>query len=104
MKGLLGNFVPTGKFSCGRQEFRHEDLDREVYLSVVPGKTVWIVEDRSKGKIGIRSALAPSLCPADKKAGAKLHDQRLSWNYYKDKKLKRANIVVKCSIHTKQNF
>ena len=103
MKGLLGNFVPTGKFSCGRQEFRHEDDNREVYLSVVPGKTVWILEDRRKGKICIRSALAPSLCPADKKAGAKLQDQRLSWCYYKDKKWKKANIIVKCSIHSKLN-
>ena len=103
MKGLLGNFVPTRKFSCGRQEFRHEDDNREVYLSVVPGKTVWILEDRRKGKICIRSALAPSLCPADKKAGAKLQDQRLSWCYYKDKKWKKANIIVKCSIHSKLN-
>ena len=104
MAGFLGNFIPTGEFICGRQEFRHADTTKEVYLSIAPKQTVWIVKDKSDGKIRIRSALAPSLCPADKKAGAKLHDQKLSWCYYSDKnkKWKKANILVKCSIHSKQ--
>ena len=92
----------VGVFSAGRRVFRHKTQER--YLLVPPGYDEWGVrESVERSGAEIASCCAPTMCPADPRAGRSDWSNRTSWVYRDgDKKTemwKQGDITVKCSVH-----
>ena len=95
----VGVYTPTLMFSAGRRVFKHQTQER--YLLVPPGYDEWGVRERVETEgAKIASCCAPSMCPADPRAGSSRPLDRTSW-VFKDQTGDwiQGNIKVKCSVH-----
>ena len=103
-RDCLGEYEPSGKFSCGHQIFQKMD-GSEKYLLIkrhYAGKAFWGFHDNlDPGNYthSIRSAMM-SGCPADPKASRTtgLHKNWNSWLYF-DKEWREGKISLTCSVH-----
>ena len=93
----VGVYTPTLMFSSGRRVFKHQTQER--YLLVPSGIVDWGVKEsvESEGAV-MSSGCAPSMCPADPRAGTSERFGRTSWQYW-DGEWRHGDITVKCSVH-----
>ena len=92
----LGDYIPSGEFSCGRQVFKHSDRS-EFSIRLLPGYVHWYIM-RSGTKI-MRSCVASTMSPGDSKVGKpSTMNPETHWSY-KDfnKKWTQCNIIVSCT-------
>ena len=100
LSACVGVYTPTQMFSAGRRVFRHQTKER--YLLVPPGKDEWDVKESIQGRgAQIASSCAPSMCPADPRAGSSVLLNKTSWvyRYRKTDEWRQGDIKVKCSVH-----
>ena len=90
----LGEFTITSQYSAGRPVWRN---NRGKYLRVPAGKTTWgVVDNVEINGAGIRSGVAPGLCPASARSRYSKRFNINSWQY-SDNGWHDGDITVTCS-------
>ena len=96
-----GVFKPTGEISLGRQLFRNPQTGKVLF--VPPGVVSWGVRDNiDSTAAGIVSGCAPEMCPASHRASYSDRFHQKHWQYYNNGWHDSADIIVKCSTHSRQ--
>ena len=93
----LGVYKRTDIISCGRFVFKHQDRDK--YLRIAPGKTVWTIGDKPGDTTAYIQSAAGANCPASNR---NRYSERLnvkSWMYGHDGWHEDPTITVTCTNH-----
>ena len=96
VEDCIGEYFPSGEFSCGRQVFKHSDRN-EFSIMLKLANVHWYIM-KNETKI-MRSCVASSMSPGDSKVGRpSTMNPETHWTYKDFNKLwKKCNIVVSCT-------